>query len=133
MTYRDMLFQSNDTRKYLRNNKIMSKFSRDMAFVAFCGPSFILRSQCALCFRVCSISRLFLCAMSFIESAISITSPSMVSLLYDSATEQLTIFVQNFKSNYIVCLFVCGHVVDMSGFFYRYVDMKKRSRRQPYL
>ena len=34
----------------------------------------------------------------------------MVSLLYDSATEQLTVFVQNFKSYYILL---------------RYVDMKK--------
>ena len=65
-TYIDMLFQSNGTWKYLRNKEIMSNFSRDTTIVAFCRPSFILWSQCAQYFRVCticSISRLFLCAM----------------------------------------------------------------------
>ena len=86
-----MLFQSNGTQKYLRNNKIMSKFSRDTTIVAFCRPSFIPWSQCALYFWVCSISGLFLCAMNIKESVIS--SPhlevGMISLLYKSTTEQL--------------------------------------------
>ena len=89
--YTDMLFQSNGTQKYLRNNKIMSNFSRDTTIVAFCRPSFIPWSQCALYFWVCSISRLFLCAMNIKESVIS--SPhlevGMISLLYNSTTEQL--------------------------------------------
>ena len=33
--YFDMLFQSNSTRKYLRNNKIISNFSRNTTIVAF--------------------------------------------------------------------------------------------------
>ena len=70
-----MLFQSDGTLKYLRNNKIMSNFSRDMTIVAFCQPSFILQLQCELYFRVCSISHPFLCAMIINESVISITSP----------------------------------------------------------
>ena len=69
-TYIDMLFQSNSTQKYLRNNKIRSNFSRDKTIVAFCQPSFILWLQCALYFRVCSISRLFLCPMNINESVI---------------------------------------------------------------
>ena len=89
--------------KYLRNNKIMSSFSRDTTIVAFCRPSFILWSQYVLYFRVCSKSRLFLCAMDINDQ--SFQSPhlevGMVSLLYDSATEQRTIFVQNFKSYYM--------------------------------
>ena len=51
------------------------KLSRNTTFVAFCWPSFILRSQCVLYYRVCSISRLFLCAINVNESVISITSP----------------------------------------------------------
>ena len=43
-----MLFQSNGARKYLWNDEIMSNFSRDTTLVAFCWPSFILRSQCPL-------------------------------------------------------------------------------------
>ena len=39
----------------------------------------------------------------------------MVSLLYNSAMEQQTVFVQSFKL----------YGVDMSGFFYWHVDMKK--------
>ena len=76
-TYINMLFQSNGTRKYLRNNKIISNFSRDTTIVAFCRQSFILQSQCALYFRVCSISWLFLCAININESVISITSPGI--------------------------------------------------------
>ena len=70
-----LIFQSNGTQKYVRNNKIMSNFSRDTTIVVFCWPSFILWSQCALYFWVCSISRLFLCAMNINELVISITSP----------------------------------------------------------
>ena len=51
----------------------------------------------------------------------------MVSLLYDSATEQWIGFVQSFKSYYMQLLYV----IHMSGFFYRYVNMEKRSWRQP--
>ena len=75
MTYIDMLFQLNGAPKYMRNNEIMSNFSRDTTIVAFYWPSFILQSQCALYFRVCSISWLFLCAMNINESVISITLP----------------------------------------------------------
>ena len=50
----------------------------------------------------------------------------MVSLLYDSATEQRTVFVQNFE----VVLYV-----DISSscqdFFNRYVDMKKNLDDSP--
>ena len=81
---------------------------------------FYLRSQCALYFRVCStgISRLFLCAMNINESVISITSTeSRHGKLYNSATEQLVVFVQNFKSYYKstrhrhvrIFLPICGH------------------------
>ena len=127
-TYIDMLLQWNGTRKYLKNNKIMSNFSRDTTFVALCWSSFILRSQCALYFWVCSISRFFFCAMNINESVISITSPEvgMVSLLYDCATEQLTIFVQNFKS---YCLLTCRWHVRIFLPICRHE--KKISPRQP--
>ena len=94
----------------------------------------ILRSQCSLYFQVCSISRLFLCAMNINESVISITSPGsrhdLVSLLYDSATEQRTVFVQNFKSylkstchrHVRICFPICRHEKNKKI---------KRSRRQP--
>ena len=104
-TYIDVLFQSNGTLKYLRNNEIMSNFSRDTTIVAFRQPSFMLRSQCALYFQVCSIYRPFLCAMNINESAISITSPRS---RHDSATEQQTVFVQNFKLYYMSTY--CRHV-----------------------
>ena len=109
-TYIDMLFQSNGTRKSLRNNKIMSNFSRDTTFVAFCRPSFILQSQCALYFQVCSISRLFLCAMNINESVISITSPeSRHGIAY------CTIVLW---SNFGICTkFQVVLYVDMLGFF----------------
>ena len=126
-TYIDMLFQSNGTRNTSEKQEIVPNFSRDSTIVAFCRPSFILRSQCALYFRVCSISQLFLCAMNINESVISITLPEvgMVSLLYDSATEQLMVFVQNFKLYY---MWTCRWHVRI---FYWYVDINKRSWRQP--
>ena len=103
-------------------------FKRCMTIVVFCQPSFILRWQCALYFLVCSISWLFLCAMNINESVISISSPESrhgITLLYNSATEQLMVFVQNFKSKYMSTW--RPHV----RIFYQYVDMKRRSQRQP--
>ena len=51
----------------------------------------------------------------------------MVSLLYDSATEQRAVFVHNFKLHYMS---TCRQHVRI--FLPIYVNMKKRSRRQPY-
>ena len=121
---------SNDIRKYLRDNKIMSKFSRDPNIVVFCRPSFILRSQCALYFWVCSISQLFLCAMNINESQ-SFQSPhpkvGIASFLYDSATEQLKVFVQNFKSYYVDMSSTCqDFFTDMSIYKKKILDDSPR-------
>ena len=127
-TYIVMLFQSNGTRKYLRNNKIMSKFSRDTTGVAFCRSSFILWSQCAVYFRACSISRLFLCAMNINEPVISITSTGSrhgkltVRQCY-GATDGICTKFQD-----VLYLSICRRHVRI---FYRYVDIKKRSWQQP--
>ena len=86
--------------KYLRNNEIMSNFSRDMTTVMLCRQSFILQLQCMLCFRVCSIVRLILCAVNINESIVSIISSGSRHgklTIYDSTTEQQTVLVQNFK------------------------------------
>ena len=108
ITYIDMSFQLNGTLKYLRNNEIMSNFSRDTTIVVFCQPSFMLRSQCELYFRVCSISRLF---VLWILMNQSFQSPhpevGMVSLLYNSATEQQMVFVQNVKLYYVDMSLTC--------------------------
>ena len=91
----------------------MSNFSRDKTIVAFCGPSFIIRSKWALYFRVCSMSGLVLCVMNVNESVISITSPG--SRHGKLATEQLRVFVQNFKPYYMsTCLHVKIFFTDMS-------------------
>ena len=114
MTYIDMLFQLNGALKYLRNNEIMSNFSRDTTIVAFTG-------------RLLYCSRNVRCTSGFvvypgsffvlwISMNQSFQSPypevGMVSLLYNSATEQWTVFVQKFKSyNMSTCqdFFTCQH------------------------
>ena len=105
-----MLFQSNGTQKYLRNNKIMSNMSRDTTIVVFCWPSVILQLQCVLYFQVCSIFRPFLCAMNINESVISITSPR-------SRHGKLTVRSNERYLYKIWSRITCWHVVDMSGFF----------------
>ena len=111
-THIDMLFQSNGTLKYLRNNKIMPNFSRDVTIVAFYQLSFTLRLQCALYFRVCSISRPFFVLLILMNQSFQSPHPgeSMISLLYNSATVQQRVFVQNSKSYYLsTFLSICQH------------------------
>ena len=47
-----MLFQSNGIRKYLRNNEIMSNFSRDTTIVAFLPFIQLLHVHCTSGFVV---------------------------------------------------------------------------------
>ena len=86
--------------KYLRNNEIMSNFSRDMTIVTLCRQSFILQLQCVLYFQVVSIFQLALCAVNINESIVSIISSGSRHgklTIYDSTTEQQTVLVHNFK------------------------------------
>ena len=69
--------------RYPKNNKIMSNFSRDTTVVTLCQSSFILRLQCALYFRVCSISwPLVLWILMNQSCQSSHPDVGMVSLLY---------------------------------------------------
>ena len=85
----------------------MSNFSRDTTIAAFCQPSFILRSQCALYLRVCSISRLFLCAMTHLHSVLSLSNNVQVSLDWTTCHKHVQLHSLHLSS--MVCQW--GHCV----------------------
>ena len=118
--------------KYLRNDTIMSNFSRDMTIVTLCRQSFILQMQCVLYFWVCSIFKPALCAVNINESIVSIISSGSRHgklTIYDSATGATDGTCTKISRG-----ITCRHVFDMTGIFYWYVNIKKkRSWRQPYL
>ena len=125
-TYIDMLFQSNGTPKYLKTTKSCQTFWEIQLLSVLPAIFYTTVAMCAVVYPGS-----FFVLWTLINQSFQSPYPEvgMVSLLYDSVTEQLTVFVQNLYKSRIMC----PHVIDMSWFFYRYVDMKKRSRWQPYL
>ena len=92
----------------------------------FAGHLSLLRSQSALYFRVCSISRLFRCAMNINESVISITAPGSrhgkltVRQCYEATdgicTEfQVVLYVDICRRHVGIFLPICRHEKDLDG------------------
>ena len=95
-THIDMLFWYS---KYLRNNKIMWNFSRDMPIFTLC-QSFLYYDCNTRCTSSCVVYPCSFCAMNIIGSIVSITSPRSMygkHTKYHSATEQRMVFVQKFQ------------------------------------